>query len=102
MARQGQKRTRRNHTPEFKVGAVKLVREGERSIAQVCEEFDLAGSVLRSWLKQAEVEAGEGPTDALTSAEKQELSTLRREVKVLRMEREILKRAAVFFARENA
>jgi len=48
------------------------------------------------------VDAGEGASEALTSAEKHELSALRREVKVLRMEREILKRAATFFAKENA
>jgi transposase-like protein len=102
MAKPEQKRRRRVHTPEFKVGAVRLVREGGRTVAQVCEELDLAGSVLRTWLTQAEVDAGEGASEALTSAEKHELSALRREVKVLRMEREILKRAATFFAKENA
>jgi transposase len=53
-------------------------------------------------VRQAAVDRGEGPTGALTTAEKEELSHLRREVKVLRMEREILKRAATFFAKENA
>jgi len=53
-------------------------------------------------VRQAEVDAGKGPAGALTTAEKEELSQLRREVKVLRMEREILKKAATFFAKESA
>jgi transposase len=97
-----QKRTRRNHTPEFKAETVKLVREGGRSVGQVSQDLDLADSLVRIWLKQAEVDDGKGPAGVLTTAEKAELSQLRREVKVLRMEREILKRAATFFAKENA
>jgi transposase-like protein len=97
-----QKRARRNHTAEFKAETVKLVREGGRSIGQVSQDLDLADSLVRMWLKQAEVDDGKGPAGALTTAEKAELSQLRREVKVLRMEREILKRAATFFAKENA
>jgi len=54
------------------------------------------------WCRQADVDEGKGPPGALTTAEKEELSHLRREVKVLRMEREILKRAATFFAKESA
>ncbi|MEP6653682.1 MAG: hypothetical protein ABJA82_10005 [Myxococcales bacterium] len=57
---------------------------------------------MRAWVRQAEVDAGRGPAGALTTAEKEELSRLRREVKVLRMEREIFKRAATFFAKESA
>jgi transposase len=62
----------------------------------------LADSLVRSWVRQADVDAGKGPAGALTTAEKEELWHLRREVKVLRMEREILKRAATFFAKESA
>jgi len=97
-----EKRTRRHHSPEFKAETVRLVREGGRSVGQVARELGLDGSLLRTWIKQAVVDAGEGPAGALTSAEKEELSQLRREVKVLRMEREILKRAATFFAKESA
>jgi transposase-like protein len=97
-----QKRSRRIHTREFKAETVKLVRDGGRSVGQVSQELDLADSLIRNWLKQAEVDEGKGPVGALTTAEKAELSQLRREVKVLRMEREILKRAATFFAKENA
>ena len=97
-----QKRARRVHTREFKAETVKLVRDGGRSVGQVSQELDLADSLIRNWLKQAEVDDGKGPVGTLTTAEKAELSQLRREVKVLRMEREILKRAATFFAKESA
>jgi transposase-like protein len=96
------KRVRRVHTREFKADTVKLVRAGGRSIAQVARELGLADSLVHAWLRQSEVDAGRGPAGALTTAEKEELSQLRREVKVLRMEREILKRAATFFAKESA
>jgi transposase-like protein len=96
------KRSRRVHTREFKAETVQLVRAGGRTVAQVARDLGLAGSLVHSWLRQAEVDAGRGLVGALTTAEKEELSHLRREVKVLRMEREILKRAATFFAKENA
>ena len=102
MPRENQKRKRRIHTREFKAETVKLVRDGARSIGQVCEELGLADSLVRNWLRQAAADRGEGSTGTLTTPEKEELSHLRREVKVLRMEREILKRAATFFAKENA
>ena len=90
------------HSPEFKADAVRLVREGGRKVAELARDLGLADSVVRTWVRQAEVDAGRGPAGALTTAEKEELSHLRREVKVLRMEREILKRAATFFAKESA
>ena len=102
MSKANQQRKRRVHTPEFKAETVKLIQEGSRSISQVCTDLGLADSLVRNWVKQAEVDGGKRPADALTTSEKAELSHLRREVKVLRMEREILKRAATFFAKENA
>lgn len=102
MSKAIQKHKRRVHTADFKAETVRLVREGGRSVSQVCQELGLADSLVRTWLKQAAVDRGEGPVNALTTPEKEELSHLRREVKVLRMEREILKRAATFFAKENA
>ncbi len=101
MPRKATKRARRTHSREFKSETVALVNSGARSVAQVAEELDLADSLVRSWVQQAETDAGKGAPGALTTAEKEELSHLRREVKVLRMEREILKRAATFFAKEN-
>jgi transposase len=102
MSKRETKRVRRVHTREFKAETVKLVRSGGRNASQVARELGLADSLVRSWVNQAEVDAGGGPAGALTTAEKEELSHLRREVKVLRMEREILKRAATFFAKESA
>lgn len=101
MSNEKRKRTRRNHTPEFKAETVRLVREGRRSVGQVAQEMQLADSLIRYWLRQADVDGGKGPPGAVTTSEKEELARLRREVKVLRMEREILKRAATFFAKEN-
>jgi transposase len=102
MSKRNGKRTRRVHSPEFKADTVKLVRTGGRNPAQVARDLGLADSLVRTWVHQAEVDDGKGPPGALTTAEKEELSHLRREVRVLRMEREILKRAATFFAKENA
>jgi transposase len=79
---------------------VKLVLSG-RSVNQVAKDLGIAGSSLWQWVHQSEVDAGKGPGGALTTAEKQELAQLRRENKQLRMEREILKKAAAFFAKES-
>jgi len=102
MSKMETKRVRRVHTREFKAETVALIRAGGRNVGQVARELGLADSLVRTWVRQAEVDAGHGPEGALTTAEKAELSQLRREVKVLRMEREILKRAATFFAKESA
>jgi transposase len=95
------KRQRRNFTKEFKDGAVRLVKAG-KSVAEVARDLDLVPSALGKWVKQAKVDRGEGPAGALTTEEKEELSRLRKEVRELRVEREILKKAAAFFAKENA
>jgi|PlaIllAssembly_1097288.scaffolds.fasta_scaffold343527_2 transposase len=102
MSKNDTKRVRRIHTPEFKADTVRLVHTGGRKVSQVARDLGLADSVVHAWVRQSEVDAGRGPAGALTTAEKAELSQLRKEVKVLRMEREILKRAATFFAKENA
>ena len=97
------RRKRRKFNPEFKAKAVRLARVGDRSIQQIATDLDLTESALRNWIHQAEVDAGQAQSapDALTSAEKSELSELRREVKKLRQERDILKAAATYFAKES-
>jgi len=95
------KRKRRQFAADFKADAVKLVRTGGRSIGQVAKDLDLTETALREWVRRAEIEAGEGPPGALTQAEREELVKLRRENKRLQMEREILKKAAAFFAKES-
>ena len=95
------KRQRRQFTDEYKAEAVRLVREQRMAVTQVARDLDLTESSLRNWVKQAEVDEGKGPTGALTSPELEELRRLRRENRQLRMEREILKKATAFFAKEN-
>lgn len=97
------RRKRRKFNAEFKAEAVRLARIGDRSIEQIATDLDLTESSLRNWVRQAAVDAGEAPNgaDALTSAEKSELSELRREVRRLRQERDILKAAATYFAKES-
>jgi transposase-like protein len=101
MAKRQTRRARRSFTPEFKAEAVRLCKVGDRSIAQVSKDLDLTETALREWVNRADVDAGKGPPGALTSAEREELTKLRRENKRLQMERDILKAAATFFAKES-
>ena len=101
MERKKEKRKRRAFTPEFKAEAVRLCRVGDRTIAQVAADLDLTESALRGWIKRADVDAGNGPPEALTTTEREELARLRRDNKRLTMERDILKAAATFFAKES-
>ena len=96
-----QRRPRRAFTAEFKAEAVKLCQVGDRTIRQVAEDLDLTETALRAWVKQAEVDAGNGPADSITTTEREELARLRRDVKRLTMERDILKAAATYFAKES-
>ena len=97
-----QKRKRRKYTAEYKAETVRLVRESGKTVGEIAHDMDLTESALRNWVKQTEIDAGRGPVGALTSEEREELRQLRRENKQLRMEREILKKATAFFAKENS
>jgi len=101
MERKKQRRKRRAFTPEFKAEAVRLCRVGDRSVRQVADDLDLTETALRAWVKRADIDAGNGPPEALTTAEREELARLRRDNKRLTMERDILKAAATFFAKES-
>lgn len=96
------RRKRRRFTAQFKADAVRLVTTGGRTIAEVRDEFDLTETALREWVRQAEADAGKGPPDALTTAERAELIELRKKLKRAEMERDILKKATAFFAKESA
>jgi len=95
-------RVRRSFTDEFKAGAVRLVIDESKSVGQVARELDLTESALRMWVERARADRGTGRPGVLTTAEREELGRLRKDVRTLRMERDILKRAAAFFAKENA
>ena len=94
------KRKRRRFTAEQKADAVRLVRE-VGSIPKVAEDLDLTDSALRRWVQQAEIDEGGGTEGVLTTEEKQELVRLRRENRTLKMERDFLKKATAFFAKEQ-
>lgn len=100
--RKKKRRARRAFTAEFKSEAVRLCRVGDRTIAQVAVDLDLTETALREWVRRADIDTGNGPPGALTSDERAELAQLRRENKRLQMEREILKKAAAFFAKESS
>jgi transposase len=93
------KRPRRSFTKEFKAEVVALVRQPGNTAASVARDLDLTETAVRDWVMQADVD--DGTRDGLTSDERAELAQLRREVRVLREERDILKRATAYFARET-
>jgi transposase len=92
-------RRRRSFTPEFKAETVELVRTSGKPIAEVCRDLDLTETAVRRWVAQAEIDAGR--REGLTTAEREELTQLRKEVRVLRQERDILAKATAFFAKET-
>jgi len=93
-------RFQRPYPPEFRREAVRLVETSGRSIPQIAAELGISGESLRNWLKQEQLDRGERE-DGLTSDEQEELRRLRRQVRELEQEREILKRAVTFFVRET-
>ena len=92
---------RRSFSKEYKLEAVKLVKEGGMAISTAAQDLGICETSLRRWVDQFEVDQGKGSAGATTSQEKEELRRLRRENRQLRMEREILKKATAFFAKEG-
>ena len=84
------------YAAEFKAEAVRLVRESGKSVRQVAQDLGVSCDTLAGWLRQHEIDTGQ--RDGLTTSEREELTRLRREVRVLQEEREIFKKAAAFFA----
>jgi transposase len=92
---------RRTYTADLRAEAVGLVRDGKRSVASVARELGIGQQTLSGWLKQAGIDEGRGPEGALTTTERDELQRLRRETKRLQEERDILRKATAFFAKES-
>jgi transposase len=100
MAETPKRRPRRQFDDEFKAQAVRLVLDEGKSVSSVARDLDLTETALREWVKRARADRTHGKT-GLTTAEREELARLRKENRILREEREILKKAAAFFANER-
>jgi transposase len=87
------------YPPEFRAEAVRLARESGKSLTALSKDLGVSLEALRQWIARAEIEEGRRP--GLTAEERAELTRLRRENRTLRMERDLLKKAAAFFARED-
>jgi transposase len=87
------------YPPEFREDAVKLLRSSGRPLSEIASELGIARESLRRWVKQTEIDAGK--REGLTTEEQEELGRLRREVRILKQERDFLKKAAAFFASED-
>jgi len=92
-------RTHPRYPDEFRQQILALARAG-RTPDELAKEFEPTAQTIRNWIKQSELDQGQRQ-DGLTSAEKAELTRLRKEIKQLRLEREILKKAAAWFAQES-
>jgi len=101
MAKTEGRRSRRRFTDEFKAGVVRLVLDEGKTAGAVARELNLTDSAVRAWVAQAQADRTKGKT-GLTTAERDELARLRKENRELKVERDILKKAAAFFAKENS
>jgi transposase len=99
MSQVNMKRPRRTFTAEYKAEVVTLYRTTEKNVTEIARELDLTASAVTRWVRQAEVDAGE--KEGVTTSQLEELAQLRRENRILREEREILRRATAFFAKET-
>jgi transposase len=93
-------RTRPPYPPEFRAEAVELIRSGTKTIRGLSRDLGVSDQTLRNWLRQGDIDAGRRQ-DGLTTSEREELRRLRSENRTLRMERDLLRKAAVFFAKDG-
>ena len=100
MADAPTKRPRREFTDEFEASAVRLVLDEGKTVGAAARDLDLTETALREWVKRARADRTQGRT-GLTTAEREELTRLRKELRILQEERDILKKATAFFAKQN-
>jgi len=93
---------RRLFTAEQKADAVRIVEQSDKPLSQIAKELGISESALRKWVNQTRIDEKGSPQGALTTSERQELMQLRRDNKRLQMERDFLKKAAAFFAKDNS
>ncbi len=92
-------KTRPPYPPEFKAEAVKLARSSGKLLSGLARDLGVSTETLRNWLKQEQIDTGK--REGITTDEREELGRLRRENKILKEEREVLRKATAFFAREE-
>jgi transposase len=100
MAEHKGRRTRRSFTEEYKTGAVRLVLDEGRTVAAAARDLGLTESSLRNWVERVRADRTKGKT-GLTTAEREELARLRKEVRELRLERDLLKKVSALFAKDQ-
>jgi transposase len=100
MADTPKRRSRRQFTDEFKAGAVRLVIEEGKTVGAAARDLDLTETALREWVRRAQADRTKGRT-SLTTSEREELTRLRKELRIVTEERDILKKATAFFAKQN-
>ncbi len=101
MAKQKTRRESRVFTDEYKQKVLELVSAGDKSISQICRDFDLTPSAVHRWIAADRAESGIMSQNSLTETDQQELERLRAENKCLKVERDILKKATAFFAKDS-
>lgn len=100
MADTPKRRPRRQFTDEFKASAVRLVLDEGKTVGAVARDLDLTETALREWVRRADADRTKGRT-GLTTSEREELARLRKELRIVTEERDILKKATAFFAKQN-
>ena len=102
MAKTEGRRARRRFSDEFKAGVVRLVLDEGKTAGAVARELDLTETAVRAWVVRARADRTKGRSGGLTTVEREELARLRKENRELRLERDVLKKAAAFFAKESS
>jgi len=101
MAKHNKRRERRSFSEEYKQQVLEMIRAGDQSVSQICRDLELTESSVRRWIKLDQESNGPMTQNSLMETDQQELERLRTENKLLKTERDILKKATAFFAKES-